>query len=90
MMGEYLRFKFFLGFAHWFSVTSFVIADGPFIRESKRGWVKVCLSAHDDLNMRQGAKCNFRDGWVTSLFAYMFSIMNMIMRMQNRSFEVGG
>ena len=87
-MEEYLRF--FLGFAHLFSVTSFIIADGPFIGESKRGWVKVCLSAHDDLHMRQGAICNFRDGWVTSLFAYMFSIMNMIMRMQNRSFEVGG
>ena len=87
-MEEYLRF--FLGFAHLFSVTSFVIADVPFIRESKRGWVKVCLSAHDDLHMRQGAKYNCRDGWVTSLFAYMFSIMNMILRMQNRSFEVGG
>ena len=87
-MEEYLRF--FLGFAHLFSVTSFVIADVPFIRESKRGWVKVCLSVHDDLHMRQGAKYNCRDGWVTSLFAYMFSIMNMIMRMQNGSFEVGG
>ena len=87
-MEEYLRF--FLGFAHLFSVTSFVIADVPFIRESKRGWVKVCLSAHDDLHMRQGAKYNCSDGWVTSLFAYMFSIMNMILRMQNGSFEVGG
>ena len=87
-MEEYLRF--FLGFAHLLSVTSFVIDDGPFIRESKGGSVKVCLSAHDDLNMKQGAKCNFTDGWVTSLFANMFSIMNMIMRMQNRSFEVGG
>ena len=87
-MEEYLRF--FLGFAHLFSVTSFIIADVPFIRESKRGWVKVCLSVHDDLHMRQGAKYNCRDGWVTSLFAYMFSIMNMIMRMQNGSFEVGG
>ena len=89
-MEEYLRFRFFLGFAHLLSVTSFVIVDGPFIRESKSGWVKVCLSAHDDLHMRQGAKYNCRDGWVTSLFAYTFSIMNRILRMQNRSFEVGG